>query len=522
MTLADVAVARRLHLQIEAYDGGRALTPYVRIVTPPCDALGMEAGVVVDAGGRAAVAVAVASMAGLVDELAGVVACPLAAAGGRIPDSDSDPVQELSDACLAGLEVLARVEAATAAAKVRLVAAYTEAATVLEGPPASAYETSAQEMSLVAEVAGVLTIGGRAASALLGEAHALTTSLPSVLAALQTGAINWQHARIVVEETTGLTPAAAAALETHFFGPDAPARSAAPGELVPARFRRKVRAWRERHHPESLEKRHAGKLLDRRMEYSPDRDGMAWISLYLPGDTACAIWNRTTAIARGLQRRHESRNLAQLRADIGGGLLLGNGTRTGDMPSLKADVLVTVPVFSLLGLTDEPAEVDGLGPVPPSMARRLVANGANSFYRVLVDPRDGAPLEIGHTNYRLPEAIKRWLKMRDGRCTFPGCSNHSLDNDVDHLTAWQHGGTTGVSNLGQVCPKHHRLKHRSTWTPTPATKGESPGWLSPTGRYYPAEYPDREPPLLPPLLPRDCLPVTDSPLERAVRACLAA
>ena len=48
--------------------------------------------------------------------------------------------------------------------------------------------------------------------------------------------------------------------------------------------------------------------------------------------------------------------------------------------------------------------LDGYGPIPPSMARRLVADGADSFHRVLVDPRDGAPLEIGRTSYRLTKA----------------------------------------------------------------------------------------------------------------------
>ena len=62
---------------------------------------------------------------------------------------------------------------------------------------------------------------------------------------------------------------------------------------------------------------------------------------------------------------------------------------------------MTVPVFFLLGATEEPAMLDGYGPIPASMARDLVANGADSFYRVLVDPRDGAPLEIGRTSYRL-------------------------------------------------------------------------------------------------------------------------
>ena len=87
--------------------------------------------------------------------------------------------------------------------------------------------------------------------------------------------------------------------------------------------------------------------------------------------------------------------------------------------------------------------------------------------------------------------------MRDGKCVFPGCSNSTLDNDTDHLTAWQHGGTTGVSNLAQLCPRHHRLKHNSGWTPTAATKDEPPGWTSPTGRHYQAEQPDRQPPKWP-------------------------
>jgi hypothetical protein len=154
-------------------------------------------------------------------------------------------------------------------------------------------------------------------------------------------------------------------------------------------------------------------------------------------------------------------------------------------------------VLSLIGLTDEPAMLYGHGPIPASMARKLVADAAGSFYRVLVDPRDGAPLEIGRTSYRVMKAMRRWLRMRDGKCPFPGCSNHSLDNEADHLLAWHHGGTTGISNLGQPCRKHHRLKHTSGWKPTAATKNEPPGWISPSGRRYKSEHQDWEPPQLP-------------------------
>jgi hypothetical protein len=166
----------------------------------------------------------------------------------------------------------------------------------------------------------------------------------------------------------------------------------------------------------------------------------------------------------------------------------------GDVPSPRAQVLVTVPVFSLLGQTEEPAKLDGYGPIPPSMARRLVADGATSFLRVLTDPRDGAPLEIGRTSYRLTKPMRHWLHLRDARCTFPNCSNHSLDNDADHILAWADGGGTGIANLGQTCPKHHRLKHTTAWKPVGATRDTPPGWISPKGRSYPAEYQDWEPP----------------------------
>ena len=481
----------------------------------------METRAVVDAKGGAGLADAVTSLTAMVDELTGALGGSWEAADNAHGVDSHDPLRELAVSCLDGLGAVARIEAATAAVKVRLLAQYAEATAAMEAPAESAYESSAREVSLVAEIACVLTVGERAAAALLGEAHALTRTLPAALAALQAGEISWQHARILVDETSGLGTPAAAALEAHFLDPGAPnaARGAPAGELAPARFRRKVRVWRERHHPESLQSRHAESVEDRRMEYSPDRDGMAWISLWVAAGTASAIWNKTSALARGLQGPDEPRTLTQLRADVAAGLLLGNpGELAGSLPSLKADVLVTVPIFALLGATDEPAELDNYGPIPASMARALVSEGASSFYRVLVDPRDGAPLEIGRTSYRLPEALKRWLRMRDGKCTFPGCSNPSQDNEADHLVAWERGGATGISNLGQLCPKHHRLKHRSGWSPGPAAMNEPPGWISPAGRHYNAEQPDREPTLWPPgCLPETgCLPKEGSPLESVI------
>ncbi len=409
--------------------------------------------------------------------------------------SGFDVLQRRYEIRLERLEVTARLEARLAAMKARDSSEAVGFQQAMTPPDASIQDRTYAEMSVVEEIAGVLTISSAAAGAFVEQSRKVC-SLPRVFDALAAGAMSWQHAKVIADETEGLGPAGAAGLVAHFFDPDAPhrARGAEPGELIPSRFRVKVRAWRERHHPESIEKRHTKGAADRRMEYTPDRDGMARVTLYLPGDTACAIWNRTTAIARGLQGPNEPRTITQLRPDIAASLLLStgntltgtgdttgaaaepasNGERTGDddvtskdgtgtaatstavteigkVPAPRADVLVMVPVASLLGATDEPAVLDGFGPIPASMARKLVADGANSFYRVLVDPRDGAPLEIGRKNYRLTETIKRWIRMRDAKCTFPGCTNRTPDNETDHLQAWEHGGSTGTSNLAQLC-----------------------------------------------------------------------
>ncbi|MDQ0848720.1 hypothetical protein QFZ65_000658 [Arthrobacter sp. B3I9] len=386
------------------------------------------------------------------------------------------------------------MESKLAALKVHFAARYARVAAAMADPAASPQERTAQEMAVTAEVACALTVSERSAAALLAESATLTTGLPLTLSALQAGTMSWQHARVMIEETSGLDPAGTAALEAHFLDPEAPsaARGCPAGELVPGRFRAKARKWRELHHPVSIETRHRRGAEDRRLEFVPDRDGMAWISAYLPADVAVAAWSRVTEAARALQGPNEPRTLTQLRADVAADWLVA-GVAEGT-PSPKAQVLVTVPVLSLLGAGTEPATLDGYGPVPPSIARRLVGDGAGSFLRVLTDPRSGAPLEIGRTSYRVPKAMRQWLRLRDGRCPFPGCNNHSLDNEADHLLAWSGGGGTGITNLGQPCRRHHRLRHTTAWRPVDATRDQPPGWISPAGRSYPSEQQDWEPP----------------------------
>ncbi|MDQ0680575.1 hypothetical protein QFZ30_003957 [Arthrobacter pascens] len=366
-----------------------------------------------------------------------------------------------------------------------------------------------------------MTVSERTAGALLAEAHELTASLPLTLAALQAGSISWQHARAMVDETSTLDPPAPRRWKPTSWTPTPLTPPAAAPQENSSRPGSGTRPGPGGNATTRTASKPATPKAPRTGGSSTPRTATAWpgSAPTCPPTRQPASGTRATAAARALQGPTEPRTLTQLRADTAATWLLRaggesasglstahptaenstiggvgtGGVGTGGVPSPAAQVLITVPVFSLLGLTDEPAVLDGYGPIPATMACRLIADGADSFHRVLTDPRTGAPLEIGRTSYRVPKAMRQWLRLRDGKCPFPGCSNHSLDNEADHLLAWNDGGTTGITNLGQPCRKHHRLKHTTSWTPTGAGPNEPPGWTSPTGRHYQSEQQDWEP-----------------------------
>ena len=396
----------------------------------------------------------------VVGALEAVEASVAALAGVLRRDSDgpdgADPLRDLADVCLDGLAEASRVEAEMAALKVHLAAEYADAATAMAAPAVSPQERTAQEMAITAEVACVLTVSERTASALLSEAHTLTRTLPLTLSALQAGTISWQHARIMVDETANLDRAELQLWRRISWTRTRPPRHAAapPGNLSrPGSGRKPAPGGNGTTRSAS---KHAMPAVSRTGGWSTFRTVMAW-----PGSppTSRPLPPRGSGTAppaprgpfRGRMRPGPSPNSVPMSPQPGSSPPAANeplraqrrvlpavertatawtrpgrqlcgfcaGCRQdlhqaegaedglvplGDVPSPAAQVLITVPVFSLLGLTEEPAMLDGYGPVPPSMARALVADGASSLLRVLIDPRDGAPLEIGRTNYRISQA----------------------------------------------------------------------------------------------------------------------
>lgn len=57
----------------------------------------------------------------------------------------------------------------------------------------------------------------------------------------------------------------------------------------------------------------------------------------------------------------------------------------------------------------------------------------------------------------------RHLWIRDGHCTFPGCSKPAAWTDAHHLVHWLDGGPTDVSNAALLCRAHHTVVHRERY-----------------------------------------------------------
>jgi hypothetical protein len=125
----------------------------------------------------------------------------------------------------------------------------------------------------------------------------------------------------------------------------------------------------------------------------------------------------------------------------------------------QPEIRVIVPLSTLLGADDLPAELDGFGPLDPATARKLAADPTGTWTRLLVDDR-GRVLERSSA-YRPPRSMAALLKARDRTCRFPGCGRTRMD--LDHIIERSAGGPTERANLAGLCRTHHNLKTYRFW-----------------------------------------------------------
>lgn len=185
----------------------------------------------------------------------------------------------------------------------------------------------------------------------------------------------------------------------------------------------------------------------------------------------------------------DTRSMDQVRADVLADMLLtasptADPTATdvapGALGAIRAKVQVIVPVRTLMGHEDGPADLVGSSPIDADTAR-VLAGAARDWSRLLTDPLSGQIQ--GVDRYRVPPGLRTRLAGRDLHCRFPGCRRPAVMCEIDHTVDYALGGHTVCTNLAHLCQRHHSMKQFTAWK-VRQLEGGMLEWTSPLGRIY--------------------------------------
>ena len=113
------------------------------------------------------------------------------------------------------------------------------------------------------------------------------------------------------------------------------------------------------------------------------------------------------------------------------------------------------------GPASRAAWLERLGDIPDEVAQRVACDA--DVWRAVLDPANGAPLQLGRAQRVVPPWLRKALWVRDGGCAFPHCEAPAAWTDAHHLVAWARGGRTDLENLVLLCRHHHSLVHEGRW-----------------------------------------------------------
>jgi hypothetical protein len=127
---------------------------------------------------------------------------------------------------------------------------------------------------------------------------------------------------------------------------------------------------------------------------------------------------------------------------------LNDGRRGGDGRVKRSSTTLIVHLSD-----DEPALLEGAGPLSPETAERLACDAR----RLAIKP-SGRDLVHSRVGRCASYAQQRALHKRSSHCQYPGCTA-ARELEAHHLTPVERGGKTELYNLILLCPRHHKLLH---------------------------------------------------------------
>src|SRR5690625_858230 len=314
----------------------------------------------------------------------------------------------------------------------------------------------------------------------LNLAGALTTDLPHTMTALTNGRIREEHAQVVAQGTSWLSP-------EHRREVDALIAEQL-GSLGPRQLGGEVRAHAQRLDQAGAVKRLAKARSERGVSVRPAPDEMAYVTALLPMQQAVAVLasltrDATTMVGTGdtadpADPTDTPRTKAQIMADLFVERITGQPTAA----AVPAEVSVIMTDAALFGEDTTPAWLAGHGPIPTKMAKQWLADPDATVYmrRIFTSPDDGQLVGLDSRSRFFPPGLRRMILLRDDICRTPWCDAKA--QEADHMDAAKDGGRTSYDNASGLCVGCNQRKENNGWRHT-----GSPNRLNvitPTGHTY--------------------------------------
>ncbi|GAF48959.1 HNH endonuclease [Rhodococcus wratislaviensis] len=317
----------------------------------------------------------------------------------------------------------------------------------------------------------------------LGFAQALVHEMPHTLALLQTGRLNEWRATLLVRETACLSAADRAIVDRRLCSDPATLDGVGDRGLIA-----RAKALAVELDAASVMRRHRKAVSERRVTTRPAPDSMAYLSVLMPVEQAVCLQDTLGRDADSLIATGNSggRTRNQLMVD----LLFERGTGVSVASGVPMAVNLVLSDETLLAGGHEAAQLQGFGPVPAGIARRLVADAVGSdtetsLQRVYSCPQSGALTAMESQSRTFPKSLRKLIDVRDQTCRTPWCDAPIRHHD--HIRSRRKRGSTSVHNGSGLCEACNYAKEGDGWTARPVSRPGRTHLLdvgTPTGHHY--------------------------------------
>ncbi|HJQ42347.1 MAG TPA: DUF222 domain-containing protein [Jatrophihabitantaceae bacterium] len=319
----------------------------------------------------------------------------------------------------------------------------------------------------------------------VGWAMTLTRELPNTFAALQAGRISEWRAVIVARETIWLSREDRAQVDTEL----APSLESLGDRKLEAAVKRIA----YRLDPQGYVARSAAAENERRVGVRPAPDCMSRLTGFGPAAQGVAMYSALNGAADAAIAAGDARGRGQIMYDTMVERVTGQATAS-DVPVELNLVMTDQSVLDPHGPGgNEPAILDGYGPIPAALARTLVLDHDAApvwLRRMVTAPDTGELIAMESRRREFTPAQRRFLRLRDQTCRTPWCD--APIRHADHIHPAESGGPTTIDNGQGLCQACNHAKQAIGWRSDVVSRAgpHEVDITTPTGHRYTSNAPD--------------------------------